>query len=112
MSYRTAVELEVITMDDDRTVNRVGKPPDTTPSTDPKTQTVDILNLFPRSKGADGRYTKEEFKEMFPDLFSGKLGCLKNVRVPHDMAKPILLKTFYFRQFPYFQKKFESCKVP
>ncbi len=30
MSYRTAVELGiVITMDDDRTVNRVGKPADT-----------------------------------------------------------------------------------
>jgi hypothetical protein len=33
MSYRTAVELGIaITMDDDRTVNRVGKPTDTKPS--------------------------------------------------------------------------------
>jgi hypothetical protein len=33
MSYRTAVELGIaITIDDDRTVNRVGKPADTKPS--------------------------------------------------------------------------------
>ena len=111
ISYRTAVELGVITMDDDRTVNGVGKPADTTPSTDLKTQTVDILNLFPRSKGADGRYTKEEFKEMFPDLFSGKLGCLTNVRAHLELdptVKPVRQK---LRPLPFHLREMVSKEI-
>ncbi len=111
ISYRTAVELGVIAMDDDRTVNRVGKPADTTPSTDLKTQTVDIINLFPRSKGAYGRYTKQEFKEMFPDLFSGKLGCLKNVRVHLELdptVKPVRQK---LRPLPFHLREMVSKEI-
>ena len=111
MSYRTAVELGVITMDDDRTINRVGKPTDTNTSTNPKTDTVDILKLFPRPKGADGKYTKEEFKEMFPDLFSGKLGCLKNVRVHLELdptVKPVRQK---LRPLPFHLRDMVSKEI-
>jgi hypothetical protein len=51
-------------------------------------------SLYPPPK-RNGRGSKKEFKEMFPKLFSGVLGCVKDVRVHLDLdpgVKPVRQK--------------------
>ena len=111
MSYRTAVELGIITMDDDRTILNMGKSGDASRTTKPEAAEADILKLFPPPKGLDGKYTKEEFKEMFPDLFSGKLGCLKDVRVHLELdpsVKPVRQK---LRPLPFHLREMVSKEI-
>ena len=65
----------------------IKKPLDTKRNTKPQ-QIEDILSQYPKPK-VNGRYSKEEFKDMFPYLFSGKLGCAKNIRVHLDLDPSI-----------------------
>ena len=55
-----------------RALNKPAKPPREYPS--------------PRS---NGRYSKGELKELFPNTFSGKLGCVKGVKIHLELDKSV-----------------------
>ena len=74
MSYHTAVALGIVTMDNS-TVSSV--------STKAPKQATKTPVFPPPSNGS--MYSKEELKHMFPSLFSGNLGCLKDVKVHSDL---------------------------
>ena len=81
MSYHTAVALGIVTMDNS-TVSSV--------STKAPKQATKTPVFSPPSNGS--MYSKEELKHMFPSLFSGNLGCLKDVKVHLDLdpeVKPV-----------------------
>ena len=85
MSYHTAVALGIVTMDNSSTVSSV--------STKAPKQAVKAPVFPPPNSG--NMYSKEELKHMFPSLFSGNLGCLKDVKVHLDLdpeVKPVRQK--------------------
>ena len=55
-----------------RALNKPAKPPREYPS--------------PRS---NGRYSKGELKDLFPNTFSGKLGCVKGVKIHLELDKSV-----------------------
>jgi hypothetical protein len=95
MSFHTATALGIVKMDGHEGIHSINKP------------SVDQSNALTATKGTEnnrstypppkrnGKYSKEEFKEMFPKLFSGVLGCVKDVRVHLDLdpdVKPVRQK--------------------
>ena len=79
MSYHTAVTLGIVTMDNSSTVSSLSTPTQKHTTKAPE---------FPPPKNGN-KYSKEEFKQLFPSLFSGKLGCLKDVKVHLDLDPEI-----------------------
>ena len=94
MSFTTAKMLGIISMD------RISKLEEACQTSDEtlKRNAIkhdDILKRYPKPKSRNGRYTKEELKAMFPNAFSGKLGCVKGVKVHLDIdptVKPVRQK--------------------
>ena len=95
MSYHTATALGIVKMDGHEKIHSINKPNVDQSTKETATEVVeDILNKKPSPKRGD-KYSKEEFKEMFPKLFSGVLGCVKDVRVHLDLdpdVKPVRQK--------------------
>jgi hypothetical protein len=108
MSYRTAVTLGIVSMDDTQGVGSIKKPDPSQRAKESKME--DISKSFPPPK-KNGKYSKEELKEMFPSLFSGTLGCLKDVRVQLHLdpeVKPVRQK---LRPLPFHLREAVSKEI-
>ena len=97
MSYHTAVTLGIVTMDNSSTVSSLSTPTQKHTTKAPE---------FPPPKNGN-KYSKEEFKQLFPSLFCGKLGCLKDVKVHLDLDPEIRPVRQKLRSLP-FQKSSRS----
>jgi transposase InsO family protein len=108
MSYRTAKTLGIISMDDNHGVGSINKPE--TPQRVRENKVENITKSFPPPK-KNGRYSKDELKVMFPSLFSGTLGCLKDVRVHLHLdpeVKPVRQK---LRPLPFHLREAVSKEI-
>jgi hypothetical protein len=94
MSYATAEKFGIISMD---RINKLDKQAQTKGENEDQRfrNAGDVITRYPRPESSSGKYTKEELKAMFPNAFSGKLGCVKGVKVHLDIdpaVKPVRQK--------------------
>ncbi len=77
MSFHTATALSIVRMDE-QSIQIVNKPSVDQSNSETATKgNENNRSTYPPPKG-NGKYSKEEFKEMFSKLFSGVLGCVKD----------------------------------
>jgi len=59
----------------------------------------------------NGRYSKEELKEMFPNTFSGKLGCVKGVKVHLELDPSVRPVRQKLRPIPFHLREAVSAEI-